>query len=192
MLKQIRAGVLRIAYLESGPSNGPIVLLLHGFPYDVHAYDAVGPVLVSKGCHVIIPYLRGYGPTQFLHSDTPRSGQQAVLAHDLLAPKSAGALIKSDGLSFGLKLGRHAQLERMVEKGVTKPMIDAALRKGQTFWDPARKTLQFVLNPTSGKMVGVSVNPATKTITTVMRQSRRLVRPRYQQISREAVEQMLK
>ena len=85
MLKQIRAGVLRIAYLESGPSNGPIVLLLHGFPYDVHAYDAVGPVLVSKGCHVIIPYLRGYGPTQFLHSDTPRSGQQAVLAHDLLA-----------------------------------------------------------------------------------------------------------
>lgn len=85
MLKRIQAGVLRIAYFDNGPSNGTIVLLLHGFPYDKHAYDAVSPLLVSKGCRVIIPYLRGYGPTQFLYSDTPRSGQQAVLAHDLLA-----------------------------------------------------------------------------------------------------------
>jgi pimeloyl-ACP methyl ester carboxylesterase len=85
MLKRIQAGVLRIAYFDSGLSNGSIVLLLHGFPYDVHAYDAVSPILVSKGCRVIVPYLRGYGPTQFLYLDTPRSGQQAVLAHDLLA-----------------------------------------------------------------------------------------------------------
>jgi pimeloyl-ACP methyl ester carboxylesterase len=85
MLNRIQAGDLRIAYFDNGPSDGTIVLLLHGFPYDVHAYDAVNPILVSKGCRVIVPYLRGYGPTQFLSSDTPRSGQQAVLAHDLLA-----------------------------------------------------------------------------------------------------------
>jgi len=85
MMNRIEAGDLRIAYFDNGPSEGAIVLLLHGFPYDVHAYDAVSPILVSKGCRVIVPYLRGYGPTQFLSSGTPRSGQQAVLAHDLLA-----------------------------------------------------------------------------------------------------------
>jgi pimeloyl-ACP methyl ester carboxylesterase len=84
MLKRIQTGVLRIAYFENGSSNGTPVFLLHGFPYDVHAYDAVSPILVSKGCRVITPYLRGYGPTQFLSADTPCSGQQAVLAHDLL------------------------------------------------------------------------------------------------------------
>ena len=60
------------------------MLLLHGFPYDVHAYDDVAPLLVSAGCRVIRPYLRGYGPTRFLFAETPRSGQQAVLAHDLV------------------------------------------------------------------------------------------------------------
>lgn len=84
MLKQIQAGVLKVAYFDTGSSDGTPVFLLHGFPYDVHSYDAVIPVLVSNGCRVITPYLRGYGATQFLHADTPRSGQQAVLAHDLL------------------------------------------------------------------------------------------------------------
>ncbi len=85
MLKRTEAGVLSVAYFENGPSNGTPALLLHGFPYDVHAYDEVTPLLVSAGCRVITPYLRGYGPTQFLSAVTPRSGQQAVLAHDLLA-----------------------------------------------------------------------------------------------------------
>jgi len=85
MLKRAEAGVLSVAYIESGPSDGPPVLLLHGFPYDVHSFDEVTPFLVSAGCRVITPYLRGYGPTRFLSADTPRSGQQAVLAHDLLA-----------------------------------------------------------------------------------------------------------
>lgn len=85
MLKRIQSGVLKIAYFDNGPPNGTPVLLLHGFPYDVHAYDTVSPILVSRGCRVIIPYLRGYGQTQFIYSNTPRSGQQAVLAHDLLA-----------------------------------------------------------------------------------------------------------
>jgi pimeloyl-ACP methyl ester carboxylesterase len=84
MLKRAEAGVLSVAYIENGPSNGLPVLLLHGFPYDVHSYDEVTPFLVSAGCRVITPYLRGYGPTRFLSANTPRSGQQAVLAHDLL------------------------------------------------------------------------------------------------------------
>jgi pimeloyl-ACP methyl ester carboxylesterase len=85
MLKQINAGVLSVAYAESGAVSDTTVILLHGFPYDVHAYDAVAALLASAGCRVITPYLRGYGPTRFLSPDTPRSGQQAALAHDLLA-----------------------------------------------------------------------------------------------------------
>jgi len=85
MLKRIDAGVLSVAYEEHGPPAGTPVLLLHGFPYDVRAYDEVTPPLVAKGCRVVTPYLRGYGPTRFLSAETPRSGQQAALAHDLLA-----------------------------------------------------------------------------------------------------------
>ena len=88
MVKQISAGVLRVAYEEAGDAGDAgdrVVFLLHGFPYDIRAFDEVTPILVSAGCHVITPYLRGYGPTQFLSPETPRSGQQAVLAHDLLA-----------------------------------------------------------------------------------------------------------
>lgn len=92
MLKQVAAGVLSVAYQETGGPTGTPVLLLHGFPYDVHAYDAVAPVLVSAGCRVITPYLRGYGPTRFLSPDTPRSGQQAALAHDLRALMDALAI----------------------------------------------------------------------------------------------------
>jgi pimeloyl-ACP methyl ester carboxylesterase len=85
MLKHTRAGVLEVAYEEAGPADGTVVVLLHGFPYDVHAYDDVTPLLVADGCRVIAPYLRGYGPTRFLAAATPRSGQQAALGHDLLA-----------------------------------------------------------------------------------------------------------
>ena len=88
----MKAGVLDVAYQDSGPPNGPPVFLLHGFPYDIHAYDEVAPLLVAAGCRVITPYLRGYGPTRFLSADTPRSGQQAVLAHDLLALMDALAI----------------------------------------------------------------------------------------------------
>src|SRR4051812_32819414 len=84
-LKHINAGVLNVAYDEQGDPNGTPVFLLHGFPYDVHSYDSVSPRLAAAGCRVITPYLRGYGPTSFLSPATPRSGQQAVLAHDLLA-----------------------------------------------------------------------------------------------------------
>jgi pimeloyl-ACP methyl ester carboxylesterase len=85
MLKRIEAGALSVAYEEHGPPAGMPVVLLHGFPYDVRAYDEVTPPLAAAGCRVITPYLRGYGPTRFLSGTTPRSGQQAALAHDLLA-----------------------------------------------------------------------------------------------------------
>lgn len=83
--RSIEAGVLHVAYSDDGPADATPVLLLHGFPYDVHAYDEVRPLLLAAGCRVIIPYLRGYGPTRFVSADTPRSGQQAALAYDLLA-----------------------------------------------------------------------------------------------------------
>jgi len=80
-LKHIRTGTLDIAYEESGAPDGAPVILLHGWPYDVRVYDAVVPLLA--GCRVIVPYLRGFGPTHFLSDTTPRSGQQAALGNDL-------------------------------------------------------------------------------------------------------------
>jgi pimeloyl-ACP methyl ester carboxylesterase len=83
-LRHVDAGVLNIAYYEEGPADGPVVLLLHGFPYDIHSYVDVAPQLAARGCRVIVPYLRGYGPTRF-RDKTPRSGEQAAMGADLLA-----------------------------------------------------------------------------------------------------------
>ena len=79
----VRTSALEIAYEESGATGGIPVFLMHGFPYDPRTYDAMVPALVAAGCRVIVPYLRGYGPTRFLAPDTPRSGQQAALGNDL-------------------------------------------------------------------------------------------------------------
>lgn len=84
-LRRIHAGVLDISYFEAGPADGPPVFLMHGFPYDIHAYAEVAPLLGAAGCHVFVPYLRGYGGTHFLDASTPRSGEQAALGADLLA-----------------------------------------------------------------------------------------------------------
>lgn len=75
---------LNIAYLQYGHSEGWPVVLLHGFPYDIHAFDAVAPILASQGARVIVPYLRGFGPTRFISDSTMRSGQQAALGHDVI------------------------------------------------------------------------------------------------------------
>jgi len=83
-LKRVDAGDLSIAYAEAGPANGPVALLLHGWPYDIHTYVDVAPLLAAKGYRVIVPYLRGYGATRFLSVDTPRNGQQAALAVDTI------------------------------------------------------------------------------------------------------------
>ena len=84
-IKQIKAGFLDIGYYEAGPSDGPPVLLLHGFPYSIDSYVDVAPMLAARGCRVIVPYLRGHGSTRFLDSGTPRSGQQAALGVDAIA-----------------------------------------------------------------------------------------------------------
>ena len=83
-LKYARTDTLEIAYEHSGPSEAAPIFLLHGFPYDPRAYDAMVPRLVQAGYRTIVPYLRGYGATRFRKDETPRSGQQAALAHDLL------------------------------------------------------------------------------------------------------------
>jgi pimeloyl-ACP methyl ester carboxylesterase len=84
-LKQVDAGVLDVGYAEAGPADGPAVVLLHGWPYDIHSYAEVGPLLAAAGYRVIVPYLRGYGTTRFLSAATFRNGQQAVLAVDAVA-----------------------------------------------------------------------------------------------------------
>ena len=84
-LKQIDAGLLNVGYAEAGPAGGPAVILLHGWPYDIHSYLDVAPLLAAQGYRVIIPYLRGYGTTRFLAKDTFRNGQQSVLAVDAVA-----------------------------------------------------------------------------------------------------------
>ncbi|TAJ84717.1 alpha/beta hydrolase [Reyranella sp.] len=84
-LKQIDAGVLKVGYAEAGPANGPVVVLLHGWPYDIHTYVDVAPLLASAGYRVLVPFLRGYGTTTFLSDKTPRNGQQAAIATDIVA-----------------------------------------------------------------------------------------------------------
>jgi pimeloyl-ACP methyl ester carboxylesterase len=84
-LAQIEAGVLNVGYAEAGPADGPVVLLLHGWPYDIHSYAEVAPLLAAEGYRSIIPYLRGYGTTRFRSDETFRNGQQAVLAVDAMA-----------------------------------------------------------------------------------------------------------
>ncbi|KQV37635.1 MULTISPECIES: alpha/beta hydrolase [unclassified Rhizobium] len=94
-LKQVKAGVLDIGYAETGPADGQVVLLLHGWPYDIHSYIDVAPILAEAGYRVIVPYLRGYGTTRFLSADTPRNGQQSALAADMIALMDALGIEKA-------------------------------------------------------------------------------------------------
>ncbi len=84
-VKQIDAGVLTVGYVDAGPATAPTVLLLHGWPYDIHSFDEVVPLLTASGHRVVVPYLRGYGSTRFLSGGSPRNGQQAALAVDTIA-----------------------------------------------------------------------------------------------------------
>jgi pimeloyl-ACP methyl ester carboxylesterase len=84
-LKQINAGILNVGYAELGPTEGPAVILLHGWPYDIHSYVDVAPLLAAEGYRVIVPYLRGHGTTRFLSSDTFRNAQQSAIALDIIA-----------------------------------------------------------------------------------------------------------
>ena len=84
-VKQIDAGALDVGYVDAGPADGPAVLLLHGWPYDIHSYVDVIPLLAAAGHRVIVPYLRGFGTTRFLSDETVRNGEQAALALDAVA-----------------------------------------------------------------------------------------------------------
>lgn len=97
-LRQINAGTLSVGYAEAGPRNGPVVILVHGWPYDIYSFAEVTPLLAAAGYRVIVPYLRGYGPTRFLSADTPRNGQQAVIAVDIINLMDA---LKIDKAIFG-------------------------------------------------------------------------------------------
>jgi pimeloyl-ACP methyl ester carboxylesterase len=83
-LKHVRAGVLDVAYAELGPADGPVVILLHGWPYDIHSYDQVAPALAARGYRVLVPYARGYGATRFVSAGTPRNAEPAALAQDVI------------------------------------------------------------------------------------------------------------
>ncbi len=91
-MQTVATATLQIAYEDAGPPDGAPVVLLHGFPYDIRAFDGVAPVLAQAGCRVVVPYLRGFGPTRFLSDATPRSGEQAALGADLLGLLDALAL----------------------------------------------------------------------------------------------------
>lgn len=84
-LRQVETKDLSIACYEAGPADGPAVMLMHGFPYDIHSYVDVAPWLAAEGCRVVVPYLRGYGPTRFRDASTPRSGEQAAVGADMIA-----------------------------------------------------------------------------------------------------------
>jgi pimeloyl-ACP methyl ester carboxylesterase len=104
-IKQINAGTLNIGYAEAGPQNGPVVILLHGWPYDIYSFAEVAPLLAAAGYRVIMPYLRGYGSTRFLSADTPRNGQQAVIAVDIIALMDALKIDKAvlGGFDWGAR-----------------------------------------------------------------------------------------
>ncbi|WP_394618007.1 alpha/beta fold hydrolase [Lentzea sp. JNUCC 0626] len=99
-IKQVRAGLLNIGYAEMGPADGPVTILLHGWPYDIHSYVDVAPALAAQGHRVLIPYLRGYGPTRFLRASTVRNGQQSALATDVIAFMDALKIRKATVAGF--------------------------------------------------------------------------------------------
>ncbi len=106
-LKQIDAGTLNVGYAEAGPADGPVALLLHGWPYDIYSFVEVTPLLASAGYRVIVPYLRGYGTTRFLASETLRNGQQSVVAVDIIALMDALKIGKAviAGFDWGARTG---------------------------------------------------------------------------------------
>jgi pimeloyl-ACP methyl ester carboxylesterase len=104
-IKQVDAGLLNVGYAEDGPANGPAVILLHGWPYDIYSFVDVTPILAAAGYHVIVPYLRGYGTTTFLSSTTMRNAQQSAVALDIIALMDALKIPKAiiGGFDWGAR-----------------------------------------------------------------------------------------
>ena len=135
-LKQIEAGVLKVGYADVGPANGLPVILLHGWPYDIHSYLDVAPLLTAAGYRVIVPYLRGYGTTRFLSSDTPRNGQQSALAVDIVALMDALAIQQAviGGFDWGARTANIVAAlwpERCKAHGLRERLSDRQPGSGQ-------------------------------------------------------------
>lgn len=124
-LKRINAGELNVGYAEDGPADGPAVILLHGWPYDIHSFADVTPLLAAAGYRVIVPYLRGYGTTSFLSNKTIRNGQQAVVAVDIIALMDALKIKKAiiGGFDWG---GRTANIIAALWPGRCKAMVSVS------------------------------------------------------------------
>ena len=111
-MKRIDAGPLNVGYAEAGPPNGHPVVLLHGWPYDIHTYVDVAPLLASVGYRVIVPYLRGYGTTRFLSTETDRNGQPSAIAVDVMALMDALKIEKATLAGFDWARGRPTSSRR--------------------------------------------------------------------------------
>jgi pimeloyl-ACP methyl ester carboxylesterase len=124
-LKQIDTGILSVGYAEAGPADGAPVILLHGWPYDIHTYVDVAPLLASKGRRVIVPYLRGYGATRFLSDSTIRNGQQSALASDVVALMDALGIERATvaGCDWG---ARTANIVAALWPGRCKAMVSVS------------------------------------------------------------------
>ena len=122
-LKQVDAGLLNVGYAEDGPADGPVVMLLHGWPYDIHSFVDVAPLLASRGYRVIVPYARGYGSPRFLSSDTLRNGQTAALAGDAVALMDALKIQKAvlAGFDWGARTGMSSRCSRRNAAGPWSP-----------------------------------------------------------------------
>lgn len=121
-VKQIKAGVLDVGYVELGPIDGPPVLLLHGWPYDIHSYVDVAPALAGRGCRVVVPHLRGHGSTRILEGSNPRSGQQAALGVDVVDLLNAFGIERAvlAGYDWG---GRAACVARVVASTMRRACV---------------------------------------------------------------------
>ena len=124
-LKQVEAGVLDVGYAEAGPPDGRAVILLHGWPYDIHSFAGAAPLLAAAGYRVVVPYLRGYGTTRFLSEATPRNGQQSVLAADVIALMDALGIGKAilAGFDWG---ARTANVVAALWPGRCKAMVSVS------------------------------------------------------------------
>lgn len=124
-IRQVEAGKLSIGYAEAGPANGPVAILLHGWPHDIHSFVDVVPILAAAGYRVIVPYLRGYGSTRILSADTPRNGQQSVFAADIIALMDALKIDKAvlAGFDWG---GRAADIVAAVWPERCRALVSAS------------------------------------------------------------------
>ncbi|WP_133648224.1 alpha/beta fold hydrolase [Paraburkholderia flava] len=124
-IRQIDAGRLNIGYVDTGPADGPVAILLHGWPHDIHSFTDVAPILSAAGYRVIVPYLRGYGSTRILSADTPRNGQQSVFAVDVIALMDALKIDKAvlAGFDWG---GRAANIIAAVWPERCRALVSAS------------------------------------------------------------------